>query len=1208
MKALKIAGLALGTIVLLATVAVLLALNSGVQTWAARKAVAGQPGFVLEFSRVEAGLSSAEISDLRFSQDGTLVTARRIATTHQGWDYVSRRLVNVGSLTVEDLVIDLRKAAGAAPAATAAASAPRAAGGTPSPRPAQAANADRIKASFEGLLRDAQVPVELRLGTLNVKGRALLSPQQSVNFELKGGGVGAGEKGRLEWSVEFADAQSTAPLQAARSSGTLGFQLSADRHLTAAQIDAQAAVTGPGLPRDPFKLGARVERAANSGDEAYSTEISLVRGANTERLVQLDGKFLAASREIAGNWRISVGADQLAGLLAGLGLPEVAANGSGQFTLQPSAQAVTTKGELAIQAAKLGSLSPALAGLGALQLKAAFDGSFADQVGRLSRLEVEALTTDGRRFAQVSVLQKIAYALADKRVTLADPKAELARVSLFAVPLAWAQPVAAPNIIEGGELSLVLAVESAPDGSRIRARSVEPITARAVTVRSGQQVLVDRLNLSLNPEIDYSPTRLTARVGELRVALPAGDALTAQLNAEVTNADKAPVVTFSARIEAKAPTALKPFLPIDPGPLALSANVEGRHEAGVLHLATANASVTRGEGIPLAGVELRQAVKLDVKSGQPSVSSPESPAIRLKLGRIPLAWAESFLPNSRLAGSVEGLALDVGMRSMSDLSVATLEPLVLKGVGAVLNGQQVIRALDLTTEFTASKQGENLSYRIRRLDLSEAGSPLLGTSVEGTAAFSPKQRITAKGQLSLDAAALFRQPALAPFATLSKGTLATTFDATITEAVKAQLTLSAKGLVAKQGNRALGDLELKLDAELQADRSGRLLLPLTLTNGTRKSDLAVEGTLNAGTGGKFTFSGKVASNQLYVDDFEPLAALAPESPKPAPASAPSAPPARRAPATSPEAGPVARGPFWGAVNGKLEVNLKRILYGKDYVISGVKGTAVITDSRLALEGLEGRFKENPFKVAAGITFTPPQPKPYALNGSLGVTNFDVGEFLRAANPNEPPTLESKVTVNAKVNGNGKDLDDLLQRVQGQFELEGSKGVTRMLARKGGAGQAVNLASTALSILGAARGSDTTSALGTLAGTMNEMAFDRFTMKVERDAQLNLRVSTLEFISPIMRLTGSGGLTASGRPGETIQDQAMAFTFQLAAKGQFAAVLNRAGVLGGQQDEKGYYRMTQTFRIGGTPAQPDSSQLWQMLGAAAARAAAGALIR
>ena len=38
----------------------------------------------------------------------------------------------------------------------------------------------------------------------------------------------------------------------------------------------------------------------------------------------------------------------------------------------------------------------------------------------------------------------------------------------------------------------------------------------------------------------------------------------------------------------------------------------------------------------------------------------------------------------------------------------------------------------------------------------------------------------------------------------------------------------------------------------------------------------------------------------------------------------------------------------------------------------------------------------------------------------------------------------------------------------------------------------------------------------------------------------------------------------------------------------------------KQDDKGYLLMSYTFSIGGTPAKPDSSQLWKIIGEAAAR--------
>ena len=152
------------------------------------------------------------------------------------------------------------------------------------------------------------------------------------------------------------------------------------------------------------------------------------------------------------------------------------------------------------------------------------------------------------------------------------------------------------------------------------------------------------------------------------------------------------------------------------------------------------------------------------------------------------------------------------------------------------------------------------------------------------------------------------------------------------------------------------------------------------------------------------------------------------------------------------------------------------------------------------------------------------------------------------------------------------------------------------------------------------------AISELTAALAEMRFDNFTMRVERGADLNLKLSTLEFISPIMHLTGTGEVKNSNTPAPTsgrvlasvgapsgkaetpIQNQPMTIQLQLGAKDQFAHLLNRAGVLSQNVDPKGYNLMSQSFTIGGTPANPDSSQLWQFLGAAAARAAAGALLK
>ncbi|WP_414660484.1 AsmA family protein [Horticoccus sp. 23ND18S-11] len=1184
MKALKISAIVVGGVVVLLAIVVALAFTSSVQTWAVRKAVAGQPGMTIEVSRVAAGLSAADISDFRFTKDGMIVTAKSVSARYSASDYIKHKRINADSVTVDELVVDLRNAK---PAPAAAPAGPATKAGE---KPAAPAKPAAEKASpFEGLLKEAQLPFDVRLGALAVKGRALLPNNQVVTFELKGGGIDTGQRGTLEWTVDFADSTAGADLRAARSIGKLGLRIAADRRIDLVELETTASAMGPKIPNDQVRVSAKAERPATGGNESYNSTISLVRGGNVEPLLKTASQFLAASREIAGTWELAIRSEQLATLLSGFGLPEVAANGTGKFSVKPDTGAAAASGNLLARASQLQKISADLAPIGSVELKVSFDGAMADNVARLDQLVLDVAAADGRKFAEIRALQKITFALADKRVTLADPKAELARVSLKDIPLAWAQSFAKPRAIESGDLSMVLAVEAEPDGSRIRVRSAEPLALRNVTVREGDKKLVDRLTLTVRPTIDYSATRVIAQLAELTVTMPAGDSVTGNVTADVTNLATSPATAFTAKIQAKIVSLLKPFLPVDTGPLSIATTIEGRHEGQTLQLAKATTIVNRENGTLLASIELQQAVKADLKTSTFAFANPTATAARVQLGEIPLAWAEGFVAKSKFAGTFSGATLELAMRSVDDLNVSTTAPLAFQGVAATMDGKAMVQGLNLTTDFSASKKGETVGYEVRKLELKQGDLPLMSLAVSGQAKLGAKLTVAAKGNLDADVAALMKQPALAANATLARGRITAAFDATMADAIQANAVITGRNLVAKVDNRPLGDLDVKLVANVKPDGSGTLTLPLTLANGDRKSDLSIDGAFGkAANKTTFLFTGKIVSNQLLVDDFQPLAGLAPASEAPKPAT-----PAPRTPAPSAPTRDTV--PFWNGVNGKVEVDLKRIVYGKDYVISGVRGTAVITDSKLSLDGLEGKFKENPFKVMAGVNFAANQPKPYTMTGSADVEKFDVGAFLKASSPDEQPALETRATLSAKLNGTGGTVAELGKNAFGKFELTGTQGTMRVLARKGQAGAAVDLLATGLAIFGAQKNSATTSSLAEITRLLKEVPFDSIKLQVERGADLNFKLTSMEVLSPILRLTGSGTVESKDT---TIDKAPMNILLQLGAKNELGYLLQRSNLLGQKQDEKGYTLMSRTFSVGGTPSKPDNSSLWKILGEAA----------
>jgi hypothetical protein len=100
------------------------------------------------------------------------------------------------------------------------------------------------------------------------------------------------------------------------------------------------------------------------------------------------------------------------------------------------------------------------------------------------------------------------------------------------------------------------------------------------------------------------------------------------------------------------------------------------------------------------------------------------------------------------------------------------------------------------------------------------------------------------------------------------------------------------------------------------------------------------------------------------------------------------------------------------------------------------------------------------------------------------------------------------------------------------------------------------------------------------------------MQIERGADLNFKLTSMEVLSPILRLTGSG--TVASKDAASIEKAPMNLLFQLGAKDQLAFLLERVGMLGKTTDQSGYNLMTRTFTVGGTPSNADTTSLYALL--------------
>jgi hypothetical protein len=1189
MKRFKIIFIILSSLAALVALAVVLAFTPAVQTWAVRRVLVGQPGLAIEVGRVAAGLTSAELRDVRVVQDGTVIVVKEIAATYSATDYLSGKKINVGNVALHGVEVDTRKSTA-----------------KPTTPPAAAA-----VAPFAGVLNAIRLPGEIRVGHVEVDAKVLLPANQTVAVTLTGGGIAPGQFGTLTWKVDFTDATKAAPLAAAQASGEIKLRTTADLRVDSIEVNADAGATGPALPKDRVKLALKLEQPSATAGESIVARVSLVRGTTVEPLLNAKVDYVAGKPVMNGVWDLAVRSEQFAAMLAGLGLPELALTGKGSFTYHLDTGAAVTAGEITSTISKLEKLGAELAAIGSLQVHAAFDGGASKESAQLGKLDFDVATAAGRKFITLAVLQKLSVNLKTKNLTAERPGAELARVSILSVPLAWAQPFLKPRTISG-DVSGVFVVNAELDGSRVKLSAAEPLTLRAITVSEGGKPLVDRVTVSLSPTVDYTATRVLAQIEKLSVSAPDGDNLSGGLKADVTLGGPSPVIAFSAELKGRLAALVKPYLPADVGPLTLALNAEGRHDGKIVQLSGLKLKVDREGGVALASIETLQAITIDPAKQAASAANAASPALRVRWGGIPLGWAEPYVAKSKISGQLVAGGIDVTLLGADAVSVKATEPIAAKGISVAMNGQQMLAGADFSTDLNATWKAGTLTADIKQLELKQGTASVLKALFTGDvtppAAGKNKGLVaTGHGQVDADFSILGKQPALANQLPLVKGTVSAKFDGTSTDLVKGKVTITAKDLVAREGALALGNMDLTVDAALDANNSGTVKNTLVVTKDGRRSDLTVEGKVGLKPGA-ISFDGKITGDQLIVDDLQAFSALG--APPPADVKAQTTPAAGTKPVTAPAPRPGAPAPavvtapkpigpikdttpLWAGFTGHIDLAIKAIKQGPGVTLAKLGGGGTLRPVRLAVENVGGQFNGNPFKISTLLTFDVKQARPYSLTGAVDVPNFDVGEFLRKADPSTPPALETKITISTKFNGTFANVGEAADRVNGQFDLKGTKGVLRALNKKAETTSAVTgLLGIAAGLAGQSRLASGLAGTAELTAAFKDLQFDSFSAQAERGSDGAVVVKSVEFLSPIMRMTSNGRVDS--KPGVPFGTSPLSLHVQIAGKGTLANALNAAHQLSGKTDEKGYYTMATPFTMGGTVDKPDSSEFWKNL--------------
>jgi hypothetical protein len=548
---------------------------------------------------------------------------------------------------------------------------------------------------------------------------------------------------------------------------------------------------------------------------------------------------------------------------------------------------------------------------------------------------------------------------------------------------------------------------------------------------------------------------------------------------------------------------------------------------------------------------------------------------------------EGVLPQGQFVGRAEN----------GGLVLAADEPLVFRDVSVRWENAALLDRVTVGLQYQVLYSAQGLEARsIDFSTLGPGGTPI----AEGTlrAAMPLTDRTTIES-LHFDAEAnlepLTRQPVFRGLPAFLEGTVAGSVDLSYGDRATLRGSLEMRGARA-ESEGALPDLEAALEVLSVAGERFEITAPLRLVSETGgRSDLSFEGEV-VRHGDDRRFEASLTGERIAAADVMRLAHLV----------APPDPDARetdpREPVTSAfreRWSEAAIGqlrerrdetPVWGdRMTGRAELAIDTIQL-EHYAVRGIRGRLEVDPSRVELVGAGASLFGADLTMAGALGFDRSAELPYELHFESAFENLDLGRVFLAVEPDAPPILEGVFEVRSSATGRGRNLADLGLGSLGWVRLSGRDGIFRGLAGRFG------VARTGAKVIGFLTFSKQLKAIGRLLGELEALEFDAFDLELARVTPHRFAITELAVLSPLARIDGGGGIEVEA--GVPLVESALDASFDMAARGDMTILFDGLGLLEDAEDGRGYRPLTRPVTVGGTVAEPDTSDFYEMLDEAA----------
>ncbi|MFT5825382.1 MAG: hypothetical protein ACI8ZW_000873, partial [Yoonia sp.] len=673
-----------------------------------------------------------------------------------------------------------------------------------------------------------------------------------------------------------------------------------------------------------------------------------------------------------------------------------------------------------------------------------------------------------------------------------------------------------------------------------------------------------------------------------------------ELDLEVDDAAGIATVAVAFDADLPKPQVLAPELAML-GALKVTGNAVASTDGETMTLSAADLMASAA-GAELVSLNLKHSMDFGGKSQEFS-----GDLLDVTISALQLEWLNPWLDGLQFESQAPvSLSLSVAGAGDGAFAVTFAEPIMLGPLTVTDSGvplvQNVIVIVAPKFELSADQA---LKYSLNSLSVADQYGSFIQGSSSGVIqldaprdAANPFAGVQSQSALQIGLQELFQLPVLASSASIVSGRLELNLDVDGSADEPLQLKANISKLRPRSMPGVTQDYGITL-AVVPTANVGEWKIGAKLIAGAvsrPSTDLQLKAVVDPSRE-PVTFDAEVSSERVTQGDLSILAAAFTPREQSVVLDPPSRPSDVRTVQQKPQASrgvtvvnTAAVPPAWAMLDGRASVSIDEFRLEAGQIIEEIVLKAVVSEPELSLDPISAKIGDGELKGSSRVLYASSQLKPYTLTLDIRFETVDPAFFVKKHG--QSPPVQGEFDGSFELSGVGETLDAAVEDSIAKLKITGNKGVLTAFEMDERQQLGLGLAG----LLGQSFDRPGIAALSRTIPYFKDIPFDGFVFELTRGVDKQVLIPQLRLTGESVLIDATGAVGAS-ELGE-VMDQPLDLKLVLGAKGRLTEYLETLDLLQSTTGEDGFRRWNEEVPITGSLAAPDTSELMDILNAAA----------